>query len=143
MGTRPDPAETSARRRLSVPARRLWFGFATAAAAWVALGCVDIVIAWRACTHQYDYGIPDPHPAARVALTVLACALLIVGIAAGVASYRNWQSLATAPAVLDTLAVDRREFMAVMGIIVSVTLGMGMLWLAIPPFFLDLCWRAR
>jgi|SRR6185312_8310572 len=127
----------------TVPARRLWFGFATSAVAWMALGSLDIVIAWRACTHQYDNGIPVAHPGARIALAVLAFALLGVGLVSGITSYRNWQSLATAPGILDTLAVERREFMAVLGLIVSVTLGMGMLWLALPPFFLDICWRAR
>lgn len=127
----------------AVPAPRLWFGFATAAAAWMALGAIDIAIAWRACTHQYDNGIPAAHPGARAALAIVALALLIVGIVSRVSSYRNWRALATAPGVLDTLAVERREFMAMLGIIVSVTLGMGMLWLAIPPFFLDICWRAR
>jgi hypothetical protein len=33
--------------------------------------------------------------------------------------------------------------MALIGVIVTATLGMGILWLAIPPFFLDICWRAR
>ena len=42
-----------------------------------------------------------------------------------------------------TDAVERREFMALLGVIVSVTLGMGIIWLALPPLFLDLCWRAR
>jgi hypothetical protein len=51
--------------------------------------------------------------------------------------------LSSQPSLLETHAVERREFMALLGVIVSVTLGMGMVWLALPPFFLDLCWRAK
>lgn len=40
-------------------------------------------------------------------------------------------------------AVDRSEFMALSGIIISITLGVGIVLLTIPPFVLNLCWRAR
>ncbi len=42
----PQPQTRGGRRR------SLWFGFATSAVAWVSLGCLDLVITWRACTHQ-------------------------------------------------------------------------------------------
>lgn len=123
--------------------KRLWFGTATAAIAWVALGCADIVITWRACMQQEDYGIPIPRPEVRVLYFVVALALLALTIIAGWTSYRNWRNLARERDVLNTHAVERREFMALSGIIISITLGMGIVWLALPPLFLDLCWRAR
>lgn len=126
-----------------VPPRRLWFGFATPACAWVTLGCLDILITWRACTFQEGYGIPPEHPAVRVAFAVLALLLFCVTLAAGITSYRNWRSLSARPHILEAAAVDRREFMALLGVIISFTLGMGIVWLSLPPFFLDLCWRAR
>jgi hypothetical protein len=127
----------------SVRPRRLWFGFAASAVSWVTLGCLDILITWRACTHQENFGIPSAHPAVRIAFGIIAIGLLIVTIAAGFTSYRNWRSLSTRNHVLETEAVERREFMALLGVIVSVTLGMGIVWLALPPLFLDICWRAR
>jgi hypothetical protein len=132
--------EVSAAR---VPPRRLWFGFAASAVCWITLGCLDLVITWRACTHQEDFGIPNAHPSVRIAFALLALALLIITIAAGFTSYRNWKALSTRSRVLDAEAVERREFMALLGVIISVTLGMGIIWLALPPLFLDLCWRAR
>lgn len=127
----------------AVTSRRLWFGLATSAIAWVVLGCLDICINWRACTHQEDYGIPNPHPDVRMLISGLAVVLLIVVITAGITSYRNWRALSVHTDILDTHAVERREFMAVLGVIVSITMGMGILWLALPPFFLDICWRSR
>jgi hypothetical protein len=130
------------RERFVAP-RRLWFGFVTSAAAWMSLGFLDILICWRACTRQQGYGIPDPHPWARVLFFVLALALLALTLAAGFTSYHNWRKLSLDRSLLDAQAVERREFMAIVGVIISVTLGMGIIWLALPPLFLDLCWRAK
>lgn len=132
-----------AREEKPVAGRRLWFGTATAAAAWVLLGCADIVITWRACMVQEDYGIPAPRPDVRILYFVLALALLAVTAIAGFTSYRSWRSLSEQRAMLHSHGVERREFMAIGGVIIAVTMGMGILWLALPPLFLDLCWRAR
>jgi hypothetical protein len=126
-----------------VSQRKLWFGLATSAFAWVSLGCLDIVVNWRACTHQEDWGIAGPHLGARVLIGALALAWLALAVGAGATSYRNWKRLSAQQPILTTQAVERREFMALLGVIISVTLGMGIVWLAIPPIFLDICWRAR
>lgn len=125
-----------------ISSRRLWFGFVAGAVAWVSLGCIDILINWRACMHQEDYGIPDPHPLARILIGVVALLLLTIAIGAGSISWSNWRRLSTRP-LLEGEAVDRNQFVALIGVIVSLTLGMGIVWLAIPPLFLDICWRAR
>lgn len=126
----------------AISSRRLWFGFSASVVAWVSLGCIDILINWRACMHQEDYGIPNPHPGARVLIGVAAFVLLLIALSAGSISYSNWRRLSANP-LLGSEAVESREFVALLGVIVTVTLGMGILWLAIPPFFLDICWRAR
>jgi hypothetical protein len=126
-----------------VQPRRLWFGFAGSAISWISLGCLDIFITWKACTHQEDYGVPTVKNNAVLLLASLALLLLAITIAAGVTSYRNWRSLSTKQRILDADAIERREFMALLGVIMSLTLGFGICWLALPPLFLDLCWRAR
>jgi divalent metal cation (Fe/Co/Zn/Cd) transporter len=107
------------------------------------LGCLDLCINWRACTHQEDYGAPAADPEVRVLISALGLALLIVAVTAGLTSYRNWRALSAHSAILNADAVERREFVAVLGVIVSVTMGMGILWLSLPPLFLDICWRSR
>lgn len=136
--TEPNPAPEQ-----SVRPRRLWFGAATSAVAWVGLGCLDILITWRACMQQEDYGIPIPRPEVRILYFAVALALLALTFFAGYVSYRNWRRLSNDRKLLNAPAVERSEFLALGGIIVSVTLGMGILWLALPPLFLDVCWRAR
>jgi hypothetical protein len=126
----------------TVSPRRLWFGLTTSAVAWVSLGCIDILINWRACMHQEDYGIPNPHPAARILIGVVALLLLLIALSSGIVSYRNWRHLSAQP-LLSGEAVEHHQFMALLGVIVTATLGVGIIWLSIPPFFLDICWRAR
>jgi hypothetical protein len=137
-----DPA-IQLREGKRVPPRRLWFGTATAAVAWVLLGCADIVITWRACMTQENYGIPTPRPDVRIVYFVVALVLLAITVCAGFISYRTWRYISAQSAMLHSHAVERREFLAMAGVIVAVTMGMGILWLALPPLFLDLCWRAR
>jgi len=122
---------------------RLWFGLGASAVAWVLLGCLDIFITFAACTHQDQFGIPGDHPAVTGICIALAVALLAIAIAAGITSYRNWRALSQQARLLEAPAIDRREFMALLGVIVSVTLGMGIVWLALPPLFIELCWRAK
>jgi hypothetical protein len=125
-----------------VPRRRIWFGLLTTAISWVALGCIDILINWRACTHQQDYGIPPEQTGPRILIGVLALALLIISVIAGFTSFRSWHQLSGQP-LLDAHAVEPHQFLAYGGMIVSLTLGLGIFLLGLPPFFLDICWRAR
>jgi hypothetical protein len=126
----------------TISPQRLWFGSVTSTIAWVSLGCIDILINWRACMHQEDYGIPHSHPGARVLIGIVALILLVIAISGGFVSYKNWQRL-SAQSLLSGEAVERHQFIALVGVIVTITLGMGILWLALPPLFLDICWRAR
>lgn len=136
-------ANMALREGKQVEPRRLWFGTITAAVAWILLGITDIVITWRACMVQADYGIPAPHPGARILYGVVAALLLVLSVYAGYVSYRNLRYLSDRSKLMDTHAVPRKEFLAYAGIVITVTMGMGILWLGLLPFFLDLCWRAR
>lgn len=136
-------SDLTLREGKAVKPKRLWFGTITAAVSWTVLGMADIVISWRACMVQQDYGIPAPEPGARILYGVLAVLFLIVSVFAGYQSYRTFQYLSNRHKVLDAAAVPRKEFLAYAGMVITVTMGMGILWLALPPIFIDLCWRAR
>jgi hypothetical protein len=130
-------------RLIALSGKKLWFGFAGAVFAWIVLGCAEITIIWRGCMRQEDYGVPPSHPWVSVLLTVITLLILAITVGAGMISYRNFKQLSAQASMLESLAVQRGEFMAVTGVIVSATLAMGMVWLALPPLFIDLCWRAR
>lgn len=130
-------------RDIVIAPRRLWFGLVGSAVAWASLGFVDILITWRACIHDEKFGNPSSHPGAIALYMVAVVILFIVVVVAGTLSYRNWRNLSLQSQILHATATDRREFMALLGVFVSVTLGMGVLWLAIPPFVIELCLRAK
>lgn len=137
MSTNPGPGT-------EVTPVKLWFGCITSAVAWIALGCTDIVINWRACQHQENFGTPAPHPYVRLLIGLLGVAFFILSVWSGFVSYRNWQQLsAQKEQFMEAQAVERREFLSVLGVIITVTMGMGIVWLALTPIFLDICWRAR
>lgn len=136
-------ADEKTTRKDVIPPPRLWFGFSASAIAWGSLGVIDILILWRACTHYGNFGSPVSHPGARILYGIVSVVLLATAVVAGVASWRNWRVLSGRSRLLDAEGVDRREFMALVGIFVSITMGMGILWLTLPPFIFELCGRAR
>jgi hypothetical protein len=130
-------------REQMVPARRLWFGVVAATVAWFGLGLADMFITWLACVHQEQFGGPSYHPAARVLYFVSGFGLLGLTVAAGMLSYRNWNRLSGVTSLLNAEAYGRKEFMALAGLFISVTLGAGLVWLCLPLFIIEMCLRVR
>src|SRR5579875_1919580 len=65
-----------------IEARKLWFGFVTSAVCWTLLGCLDLLITWRACIYQEDYGLPSHPTSATVLYLTASIILLVITIAA-------------------------------------------------------------
>ena len=122
---------------------RLWFGLAGPAIAWLALGFIDLLIVWFECAYEEEYMGTAPHPYARAACFVLAIVLLFAASAAGATSYRSWRRISTASSLRDAAVFEVREFIAFVGVIISVTLGAGIVWLAIPPLLIQFCARTK
>jgi len=141
MGT--DMSTPATTRLDPVRPGRLWFGFAASAAAWMGLGLADILITWKACMGQEQFGGASAHPGMRILSFVITLALLAVAVTAGVMSYRNWRRLSGEVRLRDAEGKERREFMALLGVFVSLTLGVGILWLGVPLLVIELCVRTR
>lgn len=137
-------AEQLTTRPSSVPPGKLWFGFTGTACAWVGLATGDVLLAWWACLQEgQQFGFSQVRPDIGFAYFGITLVLLVVAIAAGAASYRNWKALSSDPSLREAEGRGRQEFMALMGIFVSFTLGFGLLWLTIPLLILNVCTRAR
>jgi hypothetical protein len=126
-----------------IPNRRLWFEFVAAAVAWLLLGSLDSVVAWRACVHQEQYGAPSSHPGARIVYFVLWIVLFGLLSLVGAMSYCSWRALSGENNLLSAEGRERREFMSLSGLFISVTLSMGFFWMCLPLFLLQMCARAR
>src|SRR5487761_1223942 len=133
---------TQTRRRDVSPAR-LWFGFSAAAFARLGLGISDVLITWRECIHEEAFGGASTHTGLHTLNIVMFFLLLGIAITAGVMSYRNWRRLAGEVKLLHAEGTGSREYLALIGVFISITLGMGMIWLGIPVLILSLCVRIR
>lgn len=132
----PDPARAN-------QDRRLWFEFGTTAVVWHILNAVFAVISWRACVHQEQFGGPHPDPVARAFYFLVWGASAGLTLFAGIYSYRSWRKLSDVANLLCAEGRERREFMSLSGLFISVTLGCGFLWLCLPLFLIQLCMRTR
>lgn len=131
--TRPD----------SVRPAKLWFGLTASAAAWIALGVGDVLITWWACVRDQPLGGGTVRPGVAIVYFIAAFLLIGLAVVAGVTSYRNWKRLSDAASLHEAEADRRPEFMALLGVFVSFTLGFGLIWLTIPLLILNLCVRVR
>lgn len=126
-----------------MPNSRLWFQVAASAAAWLSLGLGDMLITWRACVHEEQFGGPSVHPIAHALYFAVAGLVFALTVLAGTMSYRSWYSLSGVTSLLAAEGRERREFMSLAGIFISVTLGAGIIWLCLPLFLLEMCLRTR
>ena len=136
-------SETTSRSE-HVSSGRLWFGLSGAAFAWILLCIGDAFITWQACIHQEEFGNASSHPGMMTLYIVITFVLFAVAIIAGVLSYRTWRALSEKRSKLYAAeASGRKEFMAFLGVFISITLGLGIIWLGIPLAILRLCVRTR
>jgi len=126
-----------------VSERRLWFEFMGTIIAWHILGILEVVITWVGCNHQEQLGGPSPHPAAHALYFVAWTSIFAVALMAGRMSYRSWRRLSETTELLNAEGRERKQFMSLAGLFVSLTLGFGFLWLSLPLFILQMCARTR
>lgn len=123
--------------------RHPWFGLVATAVAWFSLGLAEMFITWRACLHNEEFGNASSHPAAMIAAYVVTFALIGLVAVGGFVSYVRWRKLSTQPSILQAEGYQLGEYIALLGVYISVTLGAGMVWMGIPLFILRLCARVR
>ena len=79
----------------------------------------------------------------KLLFLVVTLLLLATAIAAGAVSFRNWRELSRGTSLANAEGRGREEYMALIGVFVSFTLGVGIIWLGIPLAIIDLCVRAK
>lgn len=112
-------------------------------AAWFLVGIAEMFITWRACIHNEQFGNASSHPSATAASFVVSFFLLGLVAAAGFISYNEWRRLSTQRSLVEAEGRGQHEYLALVGVFFSVTLGAGMVWMCLPLFILRLCARVR
>ena len=127
----------------AVSPRRLWFGFAGSAVAWILAGLLNVLLAWQACMGGEAGSAFFTQTGVRIVLGVITLGLLAVGIAAGIISYRNWRVLSRYPDFATAEGNGRQEYMAIFGVFVSAAMVGGIIWFAIPIYMIRMCVRVH
>ena len=138
-------SESTTRPQSPVSEARLWFGLATAFFAWFLAATAGMFITWRAGLHNEAFGNAVSEPWAYAAAFGSIGLLLLLTIVAGIAAHRSWRRLApdSERSILEAEGRGRRDYMAQLGVFISITLGMGIVWMLIPHFILQYCLRMR
>jgi len=126
-----------------VSPKRLWFGFSGAAAAWVLAGLLDASLAWFACMGKELGNGVFTTAGMRILLGFITFGLLAVATAGGIISFGNWRRLSETDQFIEAEGRGRKQFMALVGVFISVLLGIGILWFSIPVYILGICVRGR
>jgi hypothetical protein len=123
---------------------RLWFGACAAAAALAVQGFVSFQIAIQACKDGH-FGRWGPLSAAGVrgVLGVITAVLLAVAVAGGIISYRNWRAVSEHRHIIDAEGRSREAFMGLVGVFVTVSCVVGIIWAGMPAAFLNTCVTVR
>lgn len=129
--------------RGSVPTKSVWFGAAAAAVAFSLNGLVNWLISWRTCYIGHGEFIGLRLGGVRWLLAAITLGFLCVAIAGGIIAFRNWRAIASQEDQRFAEAHSTAGFLSLLGIVLSVTLGMGIIWLGIPLVFLNSCMRAN
>jgi hypothetical protein len=122
---------------------RLWFGIGVSFFAWFLDGVAEMFINWRACLHNEQLGNASSHPAASTAAFVVSFFLLALVIAGGIISFLDWRRLSSQQNIVEAEGRGKYEFVSLAGVLFSITLGTGMIWMTLPLFILRLCARVR
>lgn len=121
-----------------IPPGRLWFGSVGAVAVWFLVELADVAIAWKAC--QQGAGVTGHHAVVRMVLGVLTALSLGLAVAAWVTSYQTWRLTREQADFTRAEAHGRWEFMSFVGVLVSSTLGVGIVLFMLPILVLGGCW---
>jgi hypothetical protein len=79
----------------------------------------------------------------RVLLGVVTFGLLAIATAGGLISFRNWRRLSESRDFMEAEGRGRKQFMALVGVFISISLGIGIIWFSLPIYILGICVRAR
>ena len=137
-------AQTSTVPPARISQTSLWFGACAGAAAFAIQGFASFQIAIQACKdgHVGDWG-PLSAVGVRGVLGAVTAFLLAIALTGGIISFRNWRALSHNESLMEAEGRSREAYMALVGVFVTVAFVVGIIWLGLPPAFLNTCVTAR
>jgi hypothetical protein len=123
--------------------RSLWFGSTAAAVAWALHGAACVIVSSQACLNGVGNLRSLSPLGVRWLLAGITIGFLAIAAIGGITSFRNWIHLAEHHDLVHAEGSGREQFMALVGIFVSLAFVIGIIWAGLPLIFLDICMKAR
>ena len=137
------PAQLASDAPIHISQRSLWFGSAAAAVAWALHGAICEIIASEACRNGVGNLGSLSAQGVRWLMAGITIGFLAISAIGGITSFRNWIHLAEHQDLVHAEGSGREQFMALVGIFVSLAFVIGIIWAGLPLIFLDVCMKAR
>lgn len=122
---------------------RQWFSVWAAGAGWIVLGFASMIITWQACLRHEELGGASSHPGLLAVNMIVFFGLLGTAVWAGILAYKAWRRRSKDKSFIGSEAEDRHEYMALIGVLMTVVMGIGLVWMALPLWMISLCVRTR
>ena len=135
-------SETTSRPQ-EVSRIRQWFSLWGAVCCWIGFSIADVILTWRECIFREQYPGVNGQPALLALNIALFLLLLAAALLAGFLSYRTWRRLHGPGSFINSESTGRQEYMAMVGVLITTTMGVGIIWLGIPLWIITLCVRTR
>ena len=114
----------------------IWFALCAAPLAWLA----QLLLGW-----YFGARICDPMSVGSVktAVAIVSVIALATAVFSAWLGWRNWRTSTAMPHPVVSDAWDRREFMALGGLLISVSFTLAIAWASVASVALASCGRAR
>ncbi|HEX5426405.1 MAG TPA: hypothetical protein VFW94_22845 [Candidatus Acidoferrales bacterium] len=127
----------------TIRGRKLWFGLAATLAAFAIDGYLAFVITWRTCFIGHGQLGALSLGGVRWLLVGITIGLFVLSVIGGVTSYGHWKQLSGEREMRHAESSGTAEFVAMLTVLASVALSVGIVWLSLPLIFIDVCMRAH
>ena len=108
----------------------LWAGMLTAPLAFLLHLEINYALVTQLCQSEH-----------QLALKLVTVLFVLVAAAGGFIAWRNWEAVGREWPGDEATVPERSRFMAVVGLLVSALVVLGLLWQLVPQFIFDPCQR--
>lgn len=135
--------ETNKSATQQIGCRKLWFGLVATMAAFSIDGYLAFVITWRTCFIGHGQFGALSVGGVRWLLVGITLGLFVLSLVGGLTSYGHWKQLSNEREMRHAESEATAEFIAMITVLCSVALCVGIVWLSLPLIFIDVCTRAH